>query len=50
VKPAAAAVDAASAAGPAAAEIHTWLSQRLTAIHQERQNRWQKIIGVLTGK
>jgi pSer/pThr/pTyr-binding forkhead associated (FHA) protein len=50
VKPAAATVDTASAAAPAAAEIHTWLSQRLTAIHQERQNRWQKILGVLTGK
>jgi len=49
VTPAAAASSVSSEA-PAPAEIHTWLSQRLTAIHQERQGRWQKILGVLTGK
>jgi pSer/pThr/pTyr-binding forkhead associated (FHA) protein len=32
------------------ADIHTWLSQRLMALQQERQNRWQKILNVLTGK
>ncbi len=48
-KPIAAAVPFSSEA-PAPAEIHTWLSERLTAINQERQGRWQKILGVLTGK
>jgi hypothetical protein len=48
-KPAAAA-SLPSNAPPPPAEIHTWLSQRLTAINQERQGRWQKILGVLTGK
>jgi pSer/pThr/pTyr-binding forkhead associated (FHA) protein len=46
----AAVVSPVSSEAPAPAEIHTWLSQRLTAIHQERQGRWQKILGVLTGK
>jgi hypothetical protein len=49
VKPAAAAGPT-STAPPPPVEIHTWLSQRLTAINQERQGRWQKILGVLTGK
>jgi pSer/pThr/pTyr-binding forkhead associated (FHA) protein len=49
VKPAAAAGPT-STAPPPPAEIHTWLSQRLTEINQERQGRWQKILGVLTGK
>jgi len=48
---------AAASAGPsppAAArsegDIHVWLSQRLAALQQERQTRWQKIMNVLTGK
>lgn len=30
-------------------EIHDWLADRLTAITQEQQNRWQKIMGLLRG-
>ncbi|HWG42138.1 MAG TPA: FHA domain-containing protein [Gemmataceae bacterium] len=32
------------------ADVHAWLSQRLAALQQERQSRWQKILHVLTGK
>jgi pSer/pThr/pTyr-binding forkhead associated (FHA) protein len=37
-------------AGQTQADIHAWLSHRLVAIQQERQTRWQKILGFLTGK
>lgn len=29
--------------------VHVWLSQRLSALHQERQSRWQKVLSILTG-
>ncbi len=32
------------------ADIHAWLTHRLVAIQHERQTRWQKIVGFLTGK
>jgi pSer/pThr/pTyr-binding forkhead associated (FHA) protein len=32
------------------ADAHAWLTQRLVALQQERQSRWQKIVNVLTGK
>ncbi len=31
-------------------EVHTWLAQRLSTLQQERQSRWQKLLGILTGK
>jgi len=31
-------------------DVHAWLAQRLAAVEQERQNRWQRILHVLTGK
>jgi hypothetical protein len=30
--------------------IHLWLSRRIEAIQQERQTRWQRILGFLTGQ
>ncbi|HTU93217.1 MAG TPA: hypothetical protein VMF69_24265 [Gemmataceae bacterium] len=30
-------------------DIHVWLSQRLFALQQERQSRWQKVLGILAG-
>jgi pSer/pThr/pTyr-binding forkhead associated (FHA) protein len=39
-----------SAAGQSQADIHAWLTHRLVAIQAERQTRWQKIVGFLTGK
>ena len=29
--------------------VHVWLSERLSALQQERQSRWQKVLGILTG-
>jgi predicted component of type VI protein secretion system len=31
-------------------ELHAWLCQRMEALQQERQGRWQKIMDFLTGK
>jgi hypothetical protein len=31
-------------------EVHAWLSQRILAIQQERQTRWQKVMTFLSGK
>jgi hypothetical protein len=36
--------------GQSAENMHAWLSQRIQAIHQERQSRWQKVMSFLTGK
>jgi hypothetical protein len=30
-------------------EIHAWLCKRMTALQEERQSRWRKILGILTG-
>ena len=30
--------------------VHVWLSQRLSALQQERQNRWQKVLSLVTGR
>jgi hypothetical protein len=35
---------------PTTGDIHTWLSDRIAALQQERQSRWQKILGFLMGK
>jgi hypothetical protein len=32
------------------ADVHAWLSQRLVALQQERQSRWQRIFNTITGK
>jgi pSer/pThr/pTyr-binding forkhead associated (FHA) protein len=32
------------------AEIHDWLTKRIESLQRERQSRWQKIMGFLTGK
>jgi hypothetical protein len=29
--------------------MHAWLSQRIAALQQERQSRWQKIVSFLGG-
>jgi pSer/pThr/pTyr-binding forkhead associated (FHA) protein len=31
-------------------DLHAWLNQRMASIHEERQSRWQKILGMLGGK
>jgi hypothetical protein len=31
-------------------DVHVWLAQRLTTLQQERQSRWQRLLGVLSGK
>jgi hypothetical protein len=31
-------------------DVHMLLSQRLAALQEERQTRWQKVLGLLTGK
>jgi pSer/pThr/pTyr-binding forkhead associated (FHA) protein len=55
-KPAAAAAGAAPLGAPQPgqappdADIHTWLHQRIANLQQERQSRWQKILGFLAGK
>jgi len=36
--------------GPPSEDVHAWLSQRFTDLQQERQSRWQKIVGTLLGK
>jgi pSer/pThr/pTyr-binding forkhead associated (FHA) protein len=30
-------------------EIHAWLCKRMAALQQERQSRWRRILGILTG-
>jgi pSer/pThr/pTyr-binding forkhead associated (FHA) protein len=35
---------------PAGHDVHAWLSQRFTDLQQERQTRWQKLVGTLLGK
>lgn len=37
-------------AAPASPDVHLRLAQRLAALQQERQSRWQKILGMLSGK
>jgi hypothetical protein len=36
--------------GPANADLHLWLNQRIAELEQERQSRWQKILGFLKGR
>ena len=36
-------------AKPCDPDVHVWLSQRLSALEQERQSRWQKVLSMLTG-
>jgi hypothetical protein len=35
---------------PAGEDIHAWLCRRMAAVKEERQSRWQKLLGLLTGK
>jgi hypothetical protein len=37
-------------APPPGVDIHAWLHQRMAAIQEERQSRWQKILSFLGGK
>jgi pSer/pThr/pTyr-binding forkhead associated (FHA) protein len=37
-------------ATPSTPDVHGWLLQRLATLQQDRQSRWQKIVGMLTGK
>jgi len=39
-----------SPGAPAGQDIHVWLCQRMAAVQEERQNRWQKLLGLLSGK
>ena len=34
----------------ASTEVHLWLAQRLATLQQERRTRWQKILGMVSGK
>jgi pSer/pThr/pTyr-binding forkhead associated (FHA) protein len=36
--------------GVGAQDVHSWLYERMAVLQEERKNRWQKIIGFLTGK
>jgi pSer/pThr/pTyr-binding forkhead associated (FHA) protein len=41
----------AAAAAPRADDaVHVWLTQRIEALEQERQTRWQKVMGFMLGK
>lgn len=40
--------DLAPLPGESDEDIHLWLSRRIASVQQERQNRWQKIVGFLT--
>jgi hypothetical protein len=40
----------AAGAAAGAPDVHAWLCQRLAAIQEERQSRWQKILTFLSGK
>jgi hypothetical protein len=40
----------AASAVPPGADLHGWLTDRLSCIQTERQSRMQKILGMLTGK
>jgi pSer/pThr/pTyr-binding forkhead associated (FHA) protein len=31
-------------------DVHAWLSQRLAALQQERQSRWQKVLSLISGR
>jgi pSer/pThr/pTyr-binding forkhead associated (FHA) protein len=31
-------------------DLHAWLNQRVASLQQERQSRWDKLMGILTGK
>jgi pSer/pThr/pTyr-binding forkhead associated (FHA) protein len=35
---------------PAGVDIHVWLCQRMAAVQEERQNRWQRLMTLLGGK
>jgi hypothetical protein len=37
-------------APPADGNIHVWLSQRIAALEEERQTRWQKLMNVMLGR
>ena len=42
-----------AASGPAeqtGVDVHAWLCQRFASLEQERQTRWQKLLGFLMGK
>jgi pSer/pThr/pTyr-binding forkhead associated (FHA) protein len=39
-----------ASSAPAGVDIHVWLCQRMAAVQEERQNRWQKLIALLGGK
>jgi pSer/pThr/pTyr-binding forkhead associated (FHA) protein len=40
----------AGVSAPAGQDIHVWLCQRMAAVQEERQNRWQKLLALLSGK
>jgi pSer/pThr/pTyr-binding forkhead associated (FHA) protein len=40
----------AEAAAPAAGDIHDWLTQRIAALQEERQGRWQKVMNFMMGR
>jgi len=47
---ASAAAPKASPGAPDPANLHAWLYQRMESVRQERQSRWQTILGLLGGK
>jgi hypothetical protein len=32
------------------ADVHSWLNQRISALQEERQTRWHKLLGLILGK
>jgi len=49
-QPANGAAGASPATSPGNEGIHVWLSQRIEALEQEQQSRWQKVVSFMLGK
>jgi pSer/pThr/pTyr-binding forkhead associated (FHA) protein len=48
--PEAAAASAKTGPMPDMGDMHDWLNQRIVTLQKERESRWQKILGFVTGK
>ena len=38
------------AAAPDLGDMHDWVNHRISTLQKEREGRWQKILGFITGK
>jgi pSer/pThr/pTyr-binding forkhead associated (FHA) protein len=39
----------ATPSGPPEEDVHTWLNQRISALQEEQESRWQKLLGMILG-